>query len=208
MNIEKLRELFQRMDARYEVLKHPLAYTAQEEAAAAHVPGHMFCKTVVAYTDHQPLILVLPAPHVVDFDRVRAHLDLPDLRLATEAELAALFPDCDTGAMPPFASHGGMQVHLDEELASKPEIVFEAGLHDQAVLMPMSDYMRVASPEVFSFGVERSADGMDRDAVARRAYELYAERGREDGHALDDWLAAEAELRRGRISQKAAAPAG
>lgn len=32
------------------------------------------------------------------------------------------------------------------------------------------------------------------DAVARRAYELFEERGREPGHELEDWLAAEAEL--------------
>jgi hypothetical protein len=30
---------------------------------------------------------------------------------------------------------------------------------------------------------------------ARRAYALYEERGREDGHNIDDWFRAEAELR-------------
>ncbi|MFY4730329.1 DUF2934 domain-containing protein [Nitrospira sp. BLG_2] len=29
--------------------------------------------------------------------------------------------------------------------------------------------------------------------IAKRAYELYEQRGREDGHALDDWLQAERE---------------
>jgi len=32
------------------------------------------------------------------------------------------------------------------------------------------------------------------DIIARRAYELFEERGREDGHDLDDWLQAEHEL--------------
>ena len=32
------------------------------------------------------------------------------------------------------------------------------------------------------------------DIIARRAYELFEERGREDGHDLDDWLQAEDEL--------------
>ena len=32
------------------------------------------------------------------------------------------------------------------------------------------------------------------DAIARRAYELYLQRGSVSGHELDDWLAAEAEL--------------
>lgn len=32
------------------------------------------------------------------------------------------------------------------------------------------------------------------EEIRRRAYELYEERGREDGHDLDDWLCAEAEI--------------
>ena len=32
------------------------------------------------------------------------------------------------------------------------------------------------------------------EQVSRRAFELYEQRGREDGHHLDDWLQAESEL--------------
>ncbi len=32
------------------------------------------------------------------------------------------------------------------------------------------------------------------DQIRARAYELYEERGKEDGHDQDDWLRAEAEL--------------
>jgi hypothetical protein len=31
--------------------------------------------------------------------------------------------------------------------------------------------------------------------ISRRAFELYCDRGREDGHDVDDWLTAERELR-------------
>jgi hypothetical protein len=31
--------------------------------------------------------------------------------------------------------------------------------------------------------------------IRRRAYELYEERGREDGHELDDWLRAEEQVK-------------
>jgi hypothetical protein len=34
----------------------------------------------------------------------------------------------------------------------------------------------------------------DDAAIAKRAYELYLQRGSVSGHELDDWLAAEAEL--------------
>jgi hypothetical protein len=38
-------------------------------------------------------------------------------------------------------------------------------------------------------------DELNREEVQRRAYELYEQRGREDGHDWDDWLQAEHELR-------------
>src|SRR5260221_3585022 len=40
----------------------------------------------------------------------------------------------------------------------------------------------------------RSGQATDRD-IARRAYELYEQRDREDGHDIDDWLQAERDLR-------------
>jgi len=42
------------------------------------------------------------------------------------------------------------------------------------------------------------APGLTADArIAMRAYELYEQRGRQDGYALEDWLQAEREIRRG-----------
>ncbi len=34
------------------------------------------------------------------------------------------------------------------------------------------------------------------EEIRSRAYELYEQRGREDGHDMDDWLRAEAEVTR------------
>jgi hypothetical protein len=42
------------------------------------------------------------------------------------------------------------------------------------------------------------------DQIARRAYELYCARGREDGYDLDDWLQAERDLRGGEERTSAA----
>lgn len=47
-------------------------------------------------------------------------------------------------------------------------------------------------------GEERS-EALDM-AIAERAYQIYRERGGTDGRALDDWLQAEDELSRRRVS--------
>ena len=45
------------------------------------------------------------------------------------------------------------------------------------------------------------AAAVDRDRVAARAYELYLARGAANGDAMEDWLAAERELLRGRANE-------
>jgi hypothetical protein len=52
--------------------------------------------------------------------------------------------------------------------------------------MPTGDQGTFSSP--------RRAHQADAEAIARRAYELYQQRGCEPGHEIEDWLQAEAEL--------------
>ncbi len=43
--------------------------------------------------------------------------------------------------------------------------------------------------------LQKTEDGGElQDQIRSRAYQLYEQRGRDDGHSLDDWLQAEAEL--------------
>ena len=46
-------------------------------------------------------------------------------------------------------------------------------------------------------GQQQQRRGIDRDAIARRAYERFEKRGRQPGHDQEDWLEAERELKQG-----------
>ena len=48
--------------------------------------------------------------------------------------------------------------------------------------------------EEYSRFAENDRERPSEDEIARRAYGRYEARGREDGHALDDWLEAERDL--------------
>ena len=50
-------------------------------------------------------------------------------------------------------------------------------------------------PSVESTTAVPIASGVTEDDIVRRAFELYCDRGREDGHDVDDCLNAERELR-------------
>ena len=53
--------------------------------------------------------------------------------LASEAELADLFPDCETGAVPPLGTAWGVDTFVDESLLAEAEVYFEAGDHESVV---------------------------------------------------------------------------
>ena len=135
----------------YSVVPHKPAFTAQHDAAAVHVPGRDWAKVVICIIDGRPVEAVVAAPRAVNLT------DLVDLaggtiiRLATEEELGRLFPDCETGAMPPFGSVYGQQVFVDVELAAEPEIVFDGGNHTEAISMRWADFVKAVRPIVGRF---------------------------------------------------------
>jgi Ala-tRNA(Pro) deacylase len=138
--------------APYTVLTHQPAYTAQEEAAMAHVPGRFWAKTVVYFADSRPIMAVLPAHMIVDEPKLRALTGARLLRRATEDEMARLYPDCEVGAEPPFGPLYDQPVFVDETLRADPEVVFNAGTHADAIRMRYDDFSRLTTPTVGRFG--------------------------------------------------------
>ena len=106
--LTKLKEFLDANRVRYEVRSHRHAFTAQEVAAAEHVPGREMAKIVMVRSGDEQLMAVLPAPYHVDIEPLGKAVGRTDLRLATEAEFARLFPDCDLGAMPPLGNLYGV----------------------------------------------------------------------------------------------------
>ncbi|MBI3049165.1 MAG: YbaK/EbsC family protein [Acidobacteria bacterium] len=135
----------------YSVLHHPPVYTAQEEAAATHVPGMQWAKTVACIADDRPILAVLPASSMIDLDRLRAAAGARVVRLASEREFEAFYPECETGAMPPLGPLYGQPVFVDRSLAGSNEIVFHAGSHTDAIRVSYDDFTRVVQPRVADF---------------------------------------------------------
>lgn len=128
--------------------QHRTAYTAQEVAASEHLPGDMVAKVVVVYAGPRLVMLVVPGGHRVDLSKVVAVLGAAGVWLAEERELAAAFPDCEPGAMPPFGNLYGMPVYVDRSLGEQEEIVLQAGTHTETIHMAYADFVRLVEPEV------------------------------------------------------------
>ncbi len=132
---------------------HPTAYTAQDVAAAQKVKGKQVAKMAMLLADAKIVMLVMPASHRIDFEKLKSVLATKEVRLAKEEEFSNLFPDCDTGAMPPFGNMYNVPVYVDKSLTEDPEIVFNAGSHRDTMRIAYKDYVWLAGPTVADFAV-------------------------------------------------------
>ena len=148
MPLSKLREFLDSHNIKYMVISHSLAYTAQGVAALAHVSGKKLAKTVIVKIDDILAMAVIPASDHVDLDQLRMLTGARTVEVASEREFKDAFPDCETGAMPPFGNLYDMPVYADISLSQYEEITFSAGTHRELVRMRWEDMARLVNPTV------------------------------------------------------------
>jgi len=148
---EELEAYLRENKVPFQVQHHAVAYTAQEVAAAEHVPGRMLAKVVVLLGDGKLSMFVMPAPARVDVEKAAAVLGAKEARLAHEDEFADRFPGCEVGAMPPFGNLYDIPLYVDKSLSEDETIVFEAGTHTDTMSMKYADFERLVKPTVAEF---------------------------------------------------------
>jgi Ala-tRNA(Pro) deacylase len=149
---ESIRQFVETRGIGFTPIHHRIAYTAQEEAAATHVPGKEWAKTIVCMADGQPILAMVAACDHVDLEAVRAASGAKVVRLASETEFRSLYPDCETGAMAPFGPLYGQKVFVDEALSRDLEITFHAGTHADAIRMRYEDFAGLVRPVATCIG--------------------------------------------------------
>jgi len=145
---EKLARFLQERSVPYTATTHPEAFTAQQSAQAAHVPGRAFAKSVLVNVDGKIWMAVVPATERVDLARMQKCLGAKKARLSSEAEFSPLFSDCDLGAMPIFGTLYGVPVLVSHELTENEEIAFTAGTHRDIVRLKVRDFLAAEQPKV------------------------------------------------------------
>ncbi|MDJ0908639.1 MAG: YbaK/EbsC family protein [Woeseiaceae bacterium] len=146
MSESRLKDFLDKEHIKYVTIGHSPAYTAQEIAAEAHIPGKELAKTVVVKIDGEMAMVVTTASEMIELDHIRDSLGAKEVDLATENEFKDSFPDCETGAMPPFGNLYGMKVFVSQTLREDEQIAFNAGTHSELVRLPYTEFERLVHP--------------------------------------------------------------
>ncbi|MBI3997243.1 MAG: YbaK/EbsC family protein [Candidatus Omnitrophica bacterium] len=166
---QRLEAFLQSSRVKYTSAKHPVVYTAQEIAAAQHVPGRQLAKSVLVKTDRGLFLAVLPAIHLIDLKKLKALLGTKTLSIAKEADIKTQFPDVEVGAMSPFGNLYNVSVVADRGLSEVGDIVFNAGSHTETIKMRAQDFLGLVKPKVGNFGQPISGPAKKkRDKTAKK----------------------------------------
>lgn len=148
MPVRKLKDFLDKNNVKYVSVHHSPAYTAQEIAASAHIKGKNLAKTVMVKIDDKLVMAVLPAKYQVDLNRLKEAAGGSSVELVKEEDFIEMFPDCDTGAMPPFGNLYDMKVYVDTTLTEDEEIAFNAGSHSELIKMSYQDFEKLVKPYI------------------------------------------------------------
>jgi len=147
MPVQRLKDYLDSRGVKYVTIKHSLAYTAQEIAASAHIPGSELAKTVMVKIDGTMAMVVIPASCKLDFGMLAEAAGANKVELSSEKEFKDMFPECEVGAMPPFGNLYDMDVYAAEKLAEDEEIAFNAGTHKELVKLSFTDFKNLVQPK-------------------------------------------------------------
>ncbi|MBT8494929.1 MAG: YbaK/EbsC family protein [Deltaproteobacteria bacterium] len=155
MPARRLKRFLDDNGVKYVSISHSPAFTAQEIAATAHIPGQELAKTVMIRLDGKMAMAILPASSLVDLDLLADAAGARRAEIATEHEFKSLFPGCEPGAMPPFGNLYDLDVFSCSSLSDDEEIAFNAGSHTELVKLAYRDFERLVEPSVAFFSTRR-----------------------------------------------------
>jgi len=121
--------------ARYEVSMHGHSHSSLETARCANVSPGQLAKSVILEDETGCVMAVIPADKIIMLGEFSRFVGRHRLRLAGEARIAALFDDCDPGAIPPVGMAWGLPTIVDDELETNDVVFMEGGDHERLLRM-------------------------------------------------------------------------
>ena len=132
-----------KLDVRYETLQHRHTLTTHQTISESGVPKRSMAKGVLFCHDDAYVLAVVPAGKRVDHAALSALLGQREVALASEDELAYLFPDCELGAVPAVGAAYGLSSVVDAALLDEEDVYLEAGDHQSLVRIAGQDFRRL-----------------------------------------------------------------
>ena len=154
---EQLRELLDKEGATYRLIEHEPEGRTE---VIAKIRGNRIEQSIksmvlqVRLTRKENIYCLanVPGDCRVDFEGVRSYFQADSVAFA-KREKAQTLTGCVIGAIPPFSFHDQLHLLADPLIQQNEEVVFNAGRLDRSIMMKLSDYIRIAQPQLVAIAL-------------------------------------------------------
>jgi Ala-tRNA(Pro) deacylase len=148
--IEATTKHLEELGIEYELVEHDRALTAAAEARAAGQEPSSAVKSVLLRGLDGYELVVLQASDRLDLGKVSEQLGegRSELRLATEEEMDADFPQFELGALPPLGEMLPAPEIVDRRVLEHDRVLCNAGDHAHSVLIDPNEIVRASKAEI------------------------------------------------------------
>ena len=151
--LDQIRRLLCDAGIPFRELHHEPTLTSEDSARVRGEDLRIGGKALLMKVGKEFRLLVLSASLRVDSQAVRSHFGIRKTRFATPDELTEL-TGLVSGSVPPFGRPIlPFDLYVDTSIVENDRIAFNAGSLTDSIFLHVEDYIRVARPEVFSFGL-------------------------------------------------------
>lgn len=149
---EQLRALLDQEGATYRVIEHEPEGRTE---VIARIRGNRIEQSIksmvlqVRLTRKENIYCLanVPGNCRIDFDGVKNYFHADSVAFA-QREKAQELTGCVIGSIPPFSFNDQLQLLADPLIQENDEVVFNAGRLDRSIMMKLSDYLRIANPQL------------------------------------------------------------
>lgn len=132
-----------RLGLPYRVFEHSSPPASLEQAAAerGQTPDQVVRSILFRYKHEFYVMALIAGPGRVDWKRVRAHLGVSRLSMATESEVRAV-TGCEIGTVNPLGLLQPVRLLADESVFQHEEISIGSGVRGAAIILKSEDLRR------------------------------------------------------------------
>src|ERR1700722_9346701 len=149
--LEQIRAWLRAEGVGFREVHHEPTRTSEDSARARGEELRVGGKALLIKVDDDFRLFVLSAEKKLDSGAIRRRFEARKTRFATPEELAEL-TGLVPGSVPPFGPPIlPFPLYVDPSVMANERIAFNAGSLTDSIVMPIEDYRRLASAEVFRF---------------------------------------------------------
>ena len=147
---DKIKELFESKNIKYEVSEHEKVHTSEEAASVRGEKVEEGAKALIFRSEGKFYMFVIAGNERIDYKKAKEEIGKDRISMATPEEVKEV-SGVEVGAVPPLGNLFNIPVYFDKSVLETEYACFSAGSHYKSIKLKSEDLKKAVEPIVGDF---------------------------------------------------------